>query len=145
MVALKDYICKKKCHMKIKFIFASVMIVFLMVFTSCHKHEDIDVTIDVISPVANSTISNPASTLFHIVFSGTGELHDIRILVYPKANPGDKIIDFDQHEHARSFTFMETRDLQSYPASSVFVMQIEADKDEEGKETERKVIEFRIP
>jgi hypothetical protein len=131
--------------MKSKIIIATLMFVFSMVFTSCHKHEDIEVAIDVISPEANSMVSNPASTLFHIVFSGSGELHDIRILVYPKGNPNDKIIDFDQHEHARSFTFMETRDLQSYPAASVFVMQIEADKDEEGKETERKVLEFRIP
>lgn len=131
--------------MKAKALFTALGMGLTLLFVSCHKHEDIDVEINVVSPAAGQVVVNPQTTLFQIVFTGSGELHDIRIKVYPKNNPADRVIDFDQHEHTRTYTFSETRDLSLYPAGSIFVLDIEADKDEEGKEIKSLKQEFSIP
>jgi hypothetical protein len=119
-------------------------IMLLTILSSCHKHDDIDVTIDIISPVANQVMANPAEVLFNIIFTASGELHDIEIKVYPKDNPQDLILDFDLHEHKKVYEFTETRDLSSYPAGTTFVLDVDAYRDEEGTKKETKKIEFKI-
>jgi hypothetical protein len=122
-----------------------VLLVFGMTLSSCHKHDDIEVNIEVVSPADGQLVATPQTTQFTVVFTATGELHDIRIKVYPVNNPDDLIIDFDKHEHKKTFTFSEIRDLSGYPAGSSFNMDIEADKDEKGTEKEVRKISFRIP
>lgn len=118
---------------------------FSLLIGSCQKHDDIDITIDILSPVANQVVANPANTVFNVIFTGTGNLHDIEIRVFPQDNPSDLIIDYDSHEHQTSYEFMEVRDLSAYAAGTTFVMEIEAYKDEEGNEKNEKSISFSIP
>jgi hypothetical protein len=121
------------------------VLIFSLLIASCHKHDDIEITIDILSPVANQVVSNPALTLFNVTFTGTGSLHDIEIRVFPENNPSDLIINYDSHEHQATFEFMEVRDLSGYPGGTSFVMEIEAYKDEAAKHKEEKSISFRIP
>ena len=137
------FVQQKNSTMKLLKTFA-LSIMLLTILSSCHKHEDIDVTIDIISPVANQVMTNPAEVLFNIIFTASGELHDIEIKVYPKDNPQDLILDFDLHEHKKVYEFTETRDLSSYPEGTTFVLEVDAYRDEEGTKKETQKIEFRI-
>lgn len=132
--------------MKSKFLIVSVLAVLLFGWSSCHKHGESEIEIDIISPAANSVVSNPSSVSINISFKATkGELHEIEVKLYPKNNPGDRIIDFERHVHQKSFTFNETRDLSSYPAGTAFILKAEAEKDHDGDRKVEKSIEFRIP
>lgn len=121
---------------------SSITFILLLNLVACtpteeeiHNH----ITIDIETPINNSTISSPNLTAIKINISAEVELHDIEVTLKDASN--NAIAPFnplDIHTHASSTTINETIDLSSYPAGETFTLTVEACEDHDCAE---KVIE----
>jgi hypothetical protein len=118
-------------------------------FTSCdkdddHDHDHNEITIRILEPKANEKVADASDVHIHIEVEASDENHEVEIKLHPKGDSSDKIIDYDKHTHDKKFVFEQDVDLSSYPAGTVFHLEIEACVDHDCKEKVEKHIDFSI-
>ena len=121
------------------------------IFQSCekeddmHEHEDNEVTITIQEPSDGEVVADASDVHVHIDFEATEENHEIEVLLYPKGDESDKILDVDMHEHDAKIEFEQEVDLSGYAGGTEFVLYAQACVDHDCGEIESKEIEFSIP
>ncbi|WMX12050.1 MULTISPECIES: hypothetical protein [unclassified Aureispira] len=126
----------------------SILIIILFNFISCtQKEEEVHnhITIDVLSPTNNGTVSTPNTTAIKINLTADVELHDVEVTL--KDSNNNSIAPFnplDVHSHTKSTTIDEVVDLSSYAAGEKFTLTIEACEDHDCSEKETESISFSI-
>lgn len=131
---------------KLSFLF--VMGIGLVSFFSCEDHDDDDknnaVTIEIVSPTDGSKAANARSVEVYVKFSASVEMHELEIKLHPDGNSSNNIIDFDKHTHDKTYEFKETVDLSSFPAGTVFHLEVESCEDHDCAKVKKAEAEFSI-
>ncbi len=126
----------------------TIMLTFLGAFalSSCDREEVITVNIEFEEPTAGETVADASDVHIHVHFTAMGgDLHDLEVVLHPDGDVADKIIEFDGHEHAEEYVFMEDVNLSSYPSGTTFHLEAKACLDHDCAESEFGDIEFMIP
>ncbi|MBX2927709.1 MAG: hypothetical protein KF852_07745 [Saprospiraceae bacterium] len=126
-------------------LFIALFGALLLTAAGCEKEASNEITINIISPVADQVMANPGSVLIHIEFEATEENEAIEVYIHRDGNVNDVVFEWDTHEHDKKIVLMETIDLSSYPSGTKFHLEAEACKDHDCKNRVSKHIEFTIP
>jgi hypothetical protein len=105
-------------------------------------------TVDFLAPEATQAVDRADSLHFQIrVTVNEGEMHGVKVLLYPADAPQNRIIDFWIHVHDESYLFETTRDLAAFPAGTRFVLASAGCPalDHACELAELKTIEFWLP
>lgn len=143
---------------KINF-FGMLLALAALTTTSCTKDDDDhdnenEITIQFISP-ENGGIIDGSNVNILVRLSATLSLYDVELVLHPKGDDDNKLLDIDLHNHVKELDLQETLDLSSFPSGTVFVLEVEAalfdddhdDDDDHGHDDDEKVeekIEFTI-
>ena len=127
-----------------------ITLIFLLagafLLSSCDKEEVITVAIDFEEPTAGAVVADAADVHIHVHFTATGgELHDVEVILHPENDASDRIIEFDGHDHAMEYAFMEDVNLSGYPSGSSFRLEAKACLDHDCADSEIGEITFSIP
>lgn len=109
-----------------------------------HDHDHNDITINILEPMQDEVITDASNVTIHIMFEGTEDLEEIEIVLYAHENEEMKIIDFDNHTHAKTYEFLEEVDLSSYPAGTEFHLEIDVCEDHDCTEKVHKHLDFNL-
>jgi hypothetical protein len=124
----------------------SFLVAALLFLGGCAKEEISNVTINIVSPTEGAVVTDASNVTVKVDISTDGdELHEIEIVLHPDGDTGDKIIDFDGHEHEPSYSFSQSVDLSGYAAGTSFHLEVVVCRDHDCEETEEGEITFSIP
>lgn len=101
----------------------------LAVLSSCTKDDDHDeeneITVQFISPENETTVVGDEVNI-HVRLTATVSLYDVELILHPKNDDSNILLDIDQHQHGMERDLQETVDLSSFPGGTVFVLEVEA-------------------
>lgn len=111
-----------------------------------HDHDHAEATITFDEPANNEVIplASANDVHIHIEFVWDGEGHGIEVKLHPTSDANDLIIDYDQHSHDATVTFMQDVDLSSYPAGAEFHLEAKACEDHDCEESVTEEIHFSL-
>lgn len=89
-----------------------------------HNHEN-EITIQFISPENGVTVNGSDLNIL-VRLSATISLYDIELVLHPKGDDDNKLLDLDFHNHVKELDIQETLDLSTFPSGTVFVLEVEA-------------------
>jgi len=107
-----------------------------------HDDHDHEVTIEIVSPANEATISDCSNVTVEVNIITEDEVHEAEIVLHPESDTSDKIIDFDEHSHESSVEFNQSVDLCGYDAGTCFHLEVSVCKDHDCEETETEEVEF---
>ena len=131
-----------------KKVFIPTLALAVFGFVGCedddHDHGKATITFD--EPMIDEVISlaNANDVHIHIEFVWDGEGHGYEVKLHPDGDVNDLIINYDEHNHESSATFMQDVDLSSYPAGTEFHLEAKACEDHDCDEFEESSIHFSL-
>ena len=131
-----------------RLLFPMIALALTVFLSSCEKddddHGDNNVEIVFVSPMSGEQVADAANVVLEIDFTATEELHDTEVYLHAETDPDQLILEKEIHEHEKSYTFMQTVDLSSFPSGTSFLLEVEACVDHDCDEQKEEFIRFTI-
>jgi hypothetical protein len=132
--------------MKVCNVFFVIFSLSILSLTSCDPEESKTevVTIEILKPQVNAIIADPSKTEIEIQFSTEGQIHKFEILLTPKNNSAQKILDYKQTAHTSSLKYLHTADLSAFEKNTEFQLEVKACGDHDCTEIYTQGITFSL-